>query len=307
MTVYGAIEAGGTKFVCGLGDARNGSLATATIPTRSPDETFAEVARFFAEHAAVHGPLAGIGIGTFGPVELDPRSPRHGQILATPKPHWQGTDMLARVAAFADVPLAIDTDVNAAALAEAAAAGGDVAQIAYVTVGTGIGVGLVTAGVPVHGLGHPEVGHILPRRHRGHEGFAGICPFHGDCLEGLASGPAIEAAWGAAASRLAADHVAWEIEADYLAQLCATLFLTMAPERIVLGGGVMHQARLFAMIHRRTAELLAGYFGAATTSEDMALRIVPPACTEPSGLVGAYLLAQAAAANAPPVLQQERT
>ncbi|MGF7149825.1 fructokinase [Sphingomonas zeicaulis] len=297
MTLFGAIEAGGTKFVCGIGDARGGSIETAVVSTRDPDSTFAEVAEFFAQ-ATRQGPIGGIGIASFGPVELNPAAPRFGQILATPKAHWQGADMLARTRAILDVPMVIETDVNAAALAEAAAAGPGVKQLAYVTVGTGIGVGLMSEGHPVHGLGHPEAGHILPRRHPLHDGFAGICPFHGDCLEGLASGPAIAAAWGSAAQDLPDDHPFRAVEADYLSQLCMTLFLMMAPERIVLGGGVMKQDKLFPMIHACTAELLGGYFGGATTAEDMAARIVPPACTEPSGLIGAYLLAEKAARDA---------
>ncbi len=294
MTIHGAIEAGGTKFVCAVGSAATGSLRTATIPTRDPDATFAEVATFFRE-AADFGSVAGIGVASFGPVGVDPASPDYGKILATPKPGWEGTDLLTRIRAFLDVPMAIDTDVNAAALAEVRAAGPDMRQLAYVTVGTGIGVGLVSEGRPVHGIGHPEAGHILVRRHPAHEGFAGTCPFHGDCLEGLAAGPAVSSAWGAPASELAADHPFWEVEADYLAQLCMTLFLTMAPQRIVLGGGVMKQERLIPLIRARTADLLGGYVQAARDEAAMERLIVPPACTEPSGLVGAILLAEQAA------------
>lgn len=290
MTIYGAIEAGGTKFVCGIGNAGSGSIETVTIPTRDPEATFADVAAFFRQ-AQGHGRIEGIGIASFGPVELRTTSSRYGQILATPKSQWEGADMVARTRAILDVPLVIDTDVNAAALAEAAAAGSNISQLAYVTVGTGIGIGLVSGGQPVHGIGHPEAGHILPRRHPAHAGFAGVCPFHGDCLEGLASGPAVAASWGETPSHFPDDHPFWEVEADYLAQLCMTLFLTMAPERIVLGGGVMKQQRLYPLIHQRTAQLLAGYFGGATSTDAMAERIVPPLCTEPPGLIGAYLLA----------------
>lgn len=292
MTLFGAIEAGGTKFVCGIGSASGGSIETAMIATRDPDATFADVAAFFTQARRKHGPLAGVGIASFGPVDLNPRSPTHGQMLATPKPHWAGTDMLGRMRGICDVPIAIDTDVNAAALAEAAAAGPDIRQLAYVTVGTGIGVGLVIDDAPVHGLGHPEVGHILPRRHVAHGDFPGICPFHGDCLEGLASGPAVAAAWGDRGDGYADDHPFWEVEADYLAQLCLTLFFTVSPMRIVLGGGVMVQQRLFGLIHRRTADLLGGYVGQVSSVADMADRIVPPACTEPSGLIGGYILSQ---------------
>lgn len=290
MKIYGAIEAGGTKFVCGIGNASSGSIDMITIPTRDPETTFADVAAFFRA-SRHHGEIEGIGIASFGPVELRTSSDRYGQILATPKQQWEGADMIARTRACLDVPLVIDTDVNAAALAEAAAAGSKISQLAYVTVGTGIGIGLVSGGQPVHGIGHPEAGHILPRRHPAHDGFAGICPFHRDCLEGLASGPAVAAAWGETPSHFPDDHPFWEVEAYYLSQLCMTLFLTIAPERIVLGGGVMKQQRLFPLIHRHTAEMLAGYFGGATTPEAMAERIVPPLCAEPPGLVGAYLLA----------------
>lgn len=296
MTLFGAIEAGGTKFVCGIGSAEHGSRATAVLPTRTPDETFAAVAAFFTSHRRL-GPLAGIGIGSFGPIDIACDSATFGQILATPKPGWQGTDMIARTRAFAAVPLALDTDVNAAALAEARAAGAGITQLAYVTVGTGIGVGLVSHGRTVQGLAHPEMGHILPRRHTAHGDFPGVCPFHGDCLEGLASGPAIEAAWGVSASSLPTDHAFWQVQADYMAQLCVTLLLGFAPHRIVLGGGVMRQERLFPLIRARTAGLLAGYFHPVRDAADLVPVIVPPACLEAPGLEGSYLLAAQAAAR----------
>lgn len=294
--MHGAIEAGGTKFVCAIGNAQAGSVRTATIATRNPDATFADVAAFFRD-AASEAPIAALGIGSFGPVDVDPRSAMYGRILATPKPSWEGTDMLARVRAFLDVPLAIDTDVNAAALAEVAACDGSVRHLAYVTVGTGIGVGLVNEGRAVHGAGHPEMGHVLVRRHPEHGDFAGVCPFHGDCLEGLAAGPAVSAAWGSSAIDLPLDHPFWRIEADYLAQLCANLILTTVPERIVLGGGVMQQERLFPRIRERTAELLNGYVHGISDAASLEHRIVPPACREPSGLTGAFLLADHAMAQ----------
>lgn len=288
--LLGAIEAGGTKFVCGVGSAETGSLETATIPTRDPEATFADVQAFFSAAVQRHGALQGIGVASFGPVDVDPESPGYGRILRTPKPHWEGCDLVARARQIAAVPLALDTDVNAAALAEAVAAGMENTTLAYVTVGTGIGVGIVADGKPLHGLGHPEAGHAFPRRHPAHGEFAGICPFHGDCYEGLASGPAIEAAWGATASTFADDHPFWEVESHYLAQLCASLFLTVAPRRIVLGGGVMKQHRLFPLIHEKTADILGGYLVAVPNAAAMKERIVPPLCREPSGLAGAYLL-----------------
>lgn len=294
MTIFGAIEAGGTKFVCAVGSSGGGSLRTATIPTRDPDATFADVETFFRS-VADFGPIEALGIASFGPVGVDPTSHQYGRILATPKPGWEGTDMIARTRSFLDVPIGLDTDVNAAALAEVAAIGGALRHLAYVTVGTGIGVGLVSAGRTVQGIGHPEAGHIPVRRHPAHGDFAGLCPFHGDCLEGLAAGPAVAAAWNLTPSHIPDDHPFWDVEASYLAQLCASLFLTTGPERIVLGGGVMKQERLLPLIRARTFELLGGYIDALRLREDMERAIVAPACKEPSGLVGAFLLAQNAA------------
>ena len=286
MPIYGAIEAGGTKFVCGIGDAA-GSRDIASFPTRDPDTTFADVAAFFARHE----PPSAIGLATFGPVALDPASPAYGRILRTAKTEWEGADMVGRIRAFADVPIGLDTDVNGAALAEASIDGVD--DLAYVTVGTGIGVGVVASGRVVHGAGHPEVGHLRIRPHPDHRS-AGTCPFHGDCLEGLASGPAMRATWGAPAETLPDDHPGWAIETDYLAQLCMTLILTLAPRRIVLGGGVMQRQHLMAAVRTRTLALLGGYVVGLDSEAAMAARIVAPRSTEPSGLVGAYLLAAAA-------------
>lgn len=287
MKLFAGIEAGGTKFVLGVGTAEGGSIATGRIETRDPASTVADVAAFFAQHKPADG-YAGLGIATFGPVDLDRASPRYGHILATPKPGWRNFDLAGTVGNALGLEAALDTDVNGAAIAEAAAWGeGD---LAYATVGTGIGVGLVVNGRPVHGKGHPEVGHILIRRHADHAGFKGVCPYHGDCLEGLAAGPAIKAAWGTSLDRLPHDHPAFAAEADYLAQLCVTLILTVSAPRIVLGGGVMAQESLFPLIRARTAALLAGYV-AATDAADLVTRIVPPRSIEPPGLLGAYRLA----------------
>lgn len=293
MAVFGAIEAGGTKFVCAVGSAEAGILAATTIPTRDPDATFAEVAEFFRMAGAAREIVA-VGIGSFGPVAVDPASPAYGRMLATPKPGWQGTDMLGRIRDFLDVPLAIDTDVNAAALAEARAAGPDIRHLAYVTIGTGVGVGLVVDRRTVHGTGHPEIGHILVRRHPLHGDFSGVCPFHGDCLEGLASGPAVLAAWGSPATEFDDDHPFWTIQVDYLAQLCMTLLLTTMPQRIILGGGVMKQERLFPAVRARTVELLNGYVAGVENARSLDDVIVPPLCSDPPGVIGALLLAEAA-------------
>jgi fructokinase len=282
----GAIEGGGTKFVCAVGSAA-GSTATATVPTRDPDATLADIDAFFA----AHGPIAALGIGNFGPLDLDRASPGYGRIGTTTKPGWSGIDLPAHFRALLKVPIEIDTDVNAAALAEARIAGLD--SLAYVTVGTGIGVGIIAGGKPLQGLTHPEGGHIPVRRHPAHEGFAGVCPFHGDCLEGLASGTAIKAAWGGSLSELPAGHPAFEVEAHYLAQACTTLFLLAGPARIVLGGGVMKHEELFAPVRIRTLDLLGGYWQPAMDG-GLVDRIVRPASKESSGLVGAFLLAERA-------------
>lgn len=292
------IEAGGTKFVCGVGNAETGSRETAIIPTRDPDETFTDVEAFFQAASGRHGPVQGIGIASFGPLDLDPASASFGRILQTPKPFWEGCDLVARAGRIAAVPLALDTDVNAAAIAEAAAAGPDLRSLAYVTVGTGIGVGIVADGRPLHGMGHPEAGHGFPRRHDAHRGFSGICPFHGDCYEGLASGKAVEAAWGIAPPDVPSDHPFWDVESHYLAHLCASLFLTVSPQRIVLGGGVMEQQALFPLIRQKAVDLLAGYLAAIPDVAAMEAYIVPPRCQEPSGLIGSYILAACAAAGA---------
>jgi len=291
--LYAAVEAGGTKIICGIGSAEGGSLETARIETGDAGPTIQAIVDFFTAASRRHGPIQAAGIASFGPLDLDPDSPSWGRITTTPKPGWQGIDLRGNIADGLAVPAGINTDVNAAALAEAwhGAARG-CKNVAYVTVGTGVGVGLLSGGKMVHGLGHPEAGHLKLRRHERHAGFDGVCPFHGDCLEGLASGPAIKAAWGSSLDKLPADHVAWEVEAHYLAQLCATLILTVAPEHIVLGGGVMSQSRLLPAIRAATVDSLAGYAAAWAEPGTAEARITSPGCKEPSGLIGAYLIAE---------------
>lgn len=297
-TLFAAVEAGGTKFVCGIGDAAGGSRETVRIATRDPRATLADVIGFFRAASSRHGSLAALGIGSFGPLQLDPAAPDYGALTTTPKPGWRGAPLLAPLATALGVPAAIDTDVNAAALAEATlGAGRGAASLAYVTVGTGIGVGLYDHGRLIHGAGHPEAGHFLMRRHPALGDFAGVCPYHGDCLEGVASGPAIAARWGAPLSECGSDHPAFAAEADHLAQLVAMLALVTAPDHVVLGGGVMAQAALFPLIRARTRTLLAGYVPRLDDPAILDARITPPGCIEPPGLVGAYLLAERALAG----------
>ncbi|WP_343617031.1 ROK family protein [Novosphingobium sp.] len=289
---FGAIEAGGTKIICGIGDAE-GSRETIRIPTSNPETCVSQILAFFREGQQKYGPMEAVGLATFGPVDLDPSSPTWGHITTTPKPGWQGADLRGMIAQGIGLRVEVDTDVNAAALAEAfvgAARGSQSA--AYITVGTGIGVGLVSGGRTIIGRGHPEIGHILPRRHGAHDNFAGVCPFHGDCYEGLASGPAIIAAWGGSLAELPGDHPAWDAQADYLGQLCASLILSVAPEHIVIGGGVMAYEHLLVAVRRETARRLGGYASLWADPEILDARITAPGCIEPAGLVGAYLLAQ---------------
>lgn len=279
--MLGAIEAGGTKFVLAVGPKPDQITARHSLPTTTPDATLGAAADWFA----AQGPLQGLGIGTFGPAELDRDAANWGHITNTPKPGWQDCNMAGFFAQTLGVPVAFDTDVNAAALAEAAVRA-RCSSLAYITIGTGIGGGLVMAGEPVHGAGHPEMGHIFPRRHAADRDFPGICPHHGDCLEGLASGPAISARWGCSLSQLPADHIAHEVIADYIAQACHSLFAIAAVEVIVLGGGVSKTPGLIDRIAARTRKIGAGYLPGQARQ-----RVEAPMLGENAGITGALMLA----------------
>ncbi len=234
--LYGCIEAGGTKFVLATAQTPGKTVANHRIDTTAPEATIAASIAWLKQQP----PLAAIGIASFGPASLDRTAENWGYITATTKPGWSHTDFAARVQRELGVPVGFDTDVNGAALAEARwGAGRGQKCSVYITVGTGIGGGAIVDGKPLHGLSHPEMGHIRPQRHADDMGFAGVCPFHGDCFEGLASGPAIMARWGASLSDLAADHPAHAIIAWYLAQMAITLQSVMEPGRIIFGGGVL--------------------------------------------------------------------
>jgi fructokinase len=302
--VYAAIEAGGTKFVCAVATADGTLLERVRFPTRDPATTLAEARAFFDAASQRVGAPRALGIASFGPLELDPRATAYGRLLRTPKPGWHDADLRAPFTSLG-IPIALDTDVNAAALAEAhwgAGRGDDgtpLDSLCYVTVGTGIGVGAVIAGKPLHGLLHPEVGHIHPRRHAGDAGFAGVCPHHGDCLEGLANGPALVARLGHDLGDAPDAHPVWDIEADYLGQLCAQLALTLSPRRIVLGGGVMQHERLFGPIRARARHWLGGYLARDEVEGGIDAYIVPPGLGDRSGILGALWLGVAAAGSGP--------
>ena len=285
--LVGGIEAGGTKFVCAVGTGPDDVRAVARVPTTTPAETLARTVAFFAEQAA-RVPLTALGVASFGPVDLDSSSPTFGRITTTPKPGWRDVDVVGPLRAALRVPVAFDTDVNAAALAEHRwGAGRGLGTLVYVTVGTGIGGGAVVDGRPLHGLVHPEMGHVRVPHDRARDPFEGVCPAHGDCWEGLATAPAIAARWGRPPETLPDDHPAWALEARYLALGLANLVLTLSPERIVLGGGVMRAAGLLARVRAETAKALADYVRAPD--------LVPPALGERAGVLGALWLAEGAA------------
>jgi fructokinase len=291
--VLGAIEAGGSKFVCGIGDTPE-DLVTTQIPTTTPAETLEEVVEFFRREAGRD--LKAVGIASFGPVDPHPGSPTFGYITCTPKLGWRGTDVAGTVGRGLGVPVGFDTDVNGSALAEARwGAARDLADFIYLTVGTGIGGGALVNGKLLHGLLHPEMGHLRIPHDRARDPYAGACPFHGDCLEGLASGPALRARWTMAPRELPPEHPAWALEAEYLALGLHNLVCTLSPRRIVIGGGVSHQPCLLPMVRAELTRLLNGYIEAAEIVEEMESFVVLPELGDRSGVLGALVLAEEAA------------
>lgn len=282
---YGGVETGGTWCVCAIGRGPEEIDAAEEFPTAEPDATIAGICEFFARGPAV----AAVGVGAFGPVDLHADSATWGHVTTTPKRAWRNVALATRIRDALGVPVAFDTDVNAAALGEARwGAGRGVGSLLYLTVGTGIGGGLLVDGRPRHGLVHPEVGHLrIP-----HDGsFAGVCPSHGDCLEGLASGPALAARWGRAPEALPDDHPAWEAEAEQLALGLLAVVMVASPERIVLGGGVMQRAPLLGLVRRRLAALIGGYLPAPELGERIEDYVVRPALGDRAGVLGAIALA----------------
>ena len=286
--ILGALEAGGTKMVCSIGTPAGEVVEQASFPTASPEETMPQILGFF-EGAQVDA----VGIGCFGPLDLNPASPTYGSITSTPKLQWRDYPILSVMRDRLGVPAAIDTDVNAAALAEATlGAAKGLSSCLYVTIGTGVGGGLMIGGKLVHGLVHPEFGHMLLRVEADDPLPRGVCPYHDGCLEGLAAGPSLEKRWGKKGYELAPDHPAWDLEARYLAQMCVNAILSFSPEKIVLGGGVMQQKHLFAPIHARVKELLGGYVQHPMILQHIEDYIVEPGLGTRSGVTGALLLAR---------------
>ena len=286
------IEAGGTKYVCSVAYDPREPLLESRFPTGSPAETLAQAIEFFRDAVATHGPIAAMGIATFGPAGLSPDTTDYGTILTTPKQGWTGYGVVAAIREDMgeDLPIAFETDVNAAVLSEAAygAARGK-RHVAYITIGTGIGGGFLTDGRLLHGRMHPEIGNLIVPDLDGTFGKAGsVCPFHESCLEGRASGPAIEARWGTPGHKLPDHHAAWELEAKYLAFGCVNLTAAWSPDLIILGGGVSQKPGLIERV-RREFTILAGYYWSLPDPGDY-LRL--PELDQQAGIVGALLLAQ---------------
>ncbi len=293
--MFGGIEAGGTKFVCMVADGPESVRAETRFPTTTPDETLGQAIEFFKSQPE---PIQALGVGSFGPVDLHPRSPTFGYITTTPKPGWPNTDVAGKLRKALGIPVAFDTDVNAAALGEfrwGAAEGMD--PFIYLTIGTGIGGGGIFNGKTMHGLVHPETGHMRIPHDWKVDPFPGVCPFHGDCFEGLCSGPAMKARWGQPAETLPPDHPGWELEATYIALSLANLVCALSPCRIVIGGGVMSQEEIFPMVRRKVVDLLNGYVRSPDILEKIDQFIVPPGLGGRAGVLGSIALAMQAASQ----------
>jgi fructokinase len=287
---YGGVEAGGTKWVLAIGDGPDDVRETTTFPTTTPDETLARTAAFFGQN----GGISALGVGSFGPIDARRSSPTWGHITTTPKPGWADTDVAGALGLALGVPVAFDTDVNAAALGEqrwGAAIGLD--TFCYITIGTGIGGGGMSNGRLMHGLLHPEYGHMRIPHDRDVDPFDGVCPYHGDCFEGLAAGGAIRERWGEPAEELT-DPAVWELEAHYVALGLVNVICTLSPQRIILGGGVPKEPMLLPLVRDKVRTLLAGYIDADELDSGLDEFIVAPGLGDRAGVLGAIELARTA-------------
>jgi fructokinase len=291
--LFGGIEGGGTKFVCMVAADPQNIVDEIRFHTTTPSETIEQAVAFFEKYAHTHG-LAAIGMASFGPVDLDKASPTFGHITTTPKPGWAFTDTISQLRQALSIPVAFELDVNAAAFGEYYwnAENRNLDPLVYFTIGTGIGAGVIVHGKLVHGLVHPEAGHMrIPHDLRA-DPFPGACPYHGDCFEGLACGPAIQQRWGQRAEKLPASHPAWDLEASYIAQALNNTICGLSPKRIVLGGGVMQQAGLVRLIQQKVQKLLNNYIHSTVITEQIDQYIVLPSLGNRSGVLGAIALAR---------------
>ena len=289
--LIGGIEAGGTKFVCSVGTGPDDLREESRFPTTTPQETLGRTIAFFQEQEAKYGALDAIGVAAFGPLDPDPQSPTFGYITSTPKPGWANADFVGALRAEFDLPVGFDTDVNGAALSEGkwgAAQGLD--TFVYLTIGTGVGGGAMVNGRLLHGLVHPEMGHIRLSHDWQEDPYAGKCPYHGDCLEGMAAGPAIEERWGLKGQELEPDHPAWDLEATYLAQALQSLTVVLSPQRIIMGGGVMDVPGLIEKVRTNTVNYLNGYVQHPSITNNIIEFIVSPLLGNKAGVLGAIAL-----------------
>lgn len=286
--IYGALEAGGTKMVVAIGDENGHIIEQASIPTTVPEETIPKIIEYFKDRD-----IAAIGIACFGPIDLDPESETYGYITSTPKTAWKNVNIAGMIKEALNVPVGFDTDVNGSLLGEVTwGCAGGLGDVIYLTIGTGIGGGVMCGGKLLHGMLHPELGHIRMGI-RPQDPGRSVCPFHDDCFEGLASGPSIEARWGKKAYELADDTKVWELEADYIATALVNYCMTLSPKKIILGGGVMHQTQLFPMIREKFKDKMAGYI-ITKELEDLDSYIVPAGLNDDQGIMGAIKLAMEA-------------
>lgn len=291
--LLGALEAGGTKMVCAIGDENGTLIDRISLPTETPELTMPQLIAYFKQF-----PIEALGIGTFGPADLAPGSPTYGHILTTPKLAWANYDIRGVLAKALQIPVGFDTDVNAAAIGEASyGCMQDVANGLYITIGTGIGIGVIVNHKPLHGMLHPEGGHILLHQNPS-DAYQGCCPYHSNCFEGLAAGPAIEGRYHKKAIELSNIPEVWELEAEYIAKALMNYILILSPERIVLGGGVMHQEQLFPLIRTKTKQFLNGYLSTEQLN-NMDTYIVPPSLNDNQGVLGCLKLALDAKFHSP--------
>ncbi len=291
--LFGGIEGGGTKFVCAIGDEKGAILSEERFPTTTPEETLTRTITFFQQQTAVFGPIVSLGVACFGPLDPHPGSPTYGHILPTPKPGWTNADVVGRLQTALGLPIGFDTDVNGAALGEwhwGAAKG--LETFIYFTIGTGIGGGAMVEGKLLHGLLHPEMGHIPLPHDSQKDPFEGNCPFHKDCFEGLACGPAMEKRWGQRAETLPPDHPAWELEAHYIALAMQSFICSLSPQKIILGGGVSQQPQLLPLVRQKTLALLNGYVQSDAILQHIDSYIVHSELGSSAGVAGAIALAQ---------------
>jgi fructokinase len=292
MKLFGGIESGGTKFVCAVGRDSNHIISDISFPTTNPDETIQKTIAFFAPYAESNE-LTSVGIASFGPIDLNPTSKTYGYITTTPKAGWQQVDLYGEIQKALNVPIAFDTDVNAAAFGEKywIPENQPLDPFLYITVGTGIGVGAIINGSPLHGLIHAEAGHIAVPHDWGKDPFPGVCPFHGDCLEGLASGISMNKRWGQSPETLSDSHPAWDLEAEYIALALVNLIYAYSPQRIILGGGVSQHPGFHQSVRQKVIKINNGYVNSLFLSEKIDDYILPPALGNRSGVLGAIAMA----------------